>query len=125
MLTLMSVANPWMRGSPDPLMSHSVDGFPGLQFSATTLLAGLAQAALGVARCARLGIAPSTTTAVSVLHRNVTARMPISHFGRIIGACTKARKHAIGWSAVGDSVSQRFQVVVEGGQRYKNLYTDA
>jgi hypothetical protein len=57
MLTLMSVANPWMRGSPDPLMSHSVDGFPGLQFSATTLLAGFAHAAAPCgARCAVPGV---------------------------------------------------------------------
>src|SRR4051812_27504747 len=38
--TLISVANPWMSGSPELWMSHSVDGFPGLQFSATILLAG-------------------------------------------------------------------------------------
>src|SRR5438552_4128033 len=39
-LTLMSLENPWMLGSPAPLISHSVAGFPGLQFSATMLLAG-------------------------------------------------------------------------------------
>ena len=27
-VTLMSVANPWMLASPDPEMSHSLDGLP-------------------------------------------------------------------------------------------------
>src|SRR5882672_3629287 len=40
--TLMSVANPWMLGSPQLLMSHSVAGLPGLQFSAMILFAGAA-----------------------------------------------------------------------------------
>jgi len=38
-LTLMSVANPWMLGSPAPSTSHSLAGLPGRQFSATTGLA--------------------------------------------------------------------------------------
>src|SRR5688572_20137946 len=51
--TLMSVANPWMLGSPSPLMSHLVDGLPGLQFSATISLAGAAhgEATRGALRC--------------------------------------------------------------------------
>src|SRR4029453_11675730 len=40
LLTLMSVANPWMLGSPMLLTSHSSGGLPGLQFSATISLAG-------------------------------------------------------------------------------------
>ena len=52
-LTLMSVAKPWIVRSPDPLMSHSVDGFPGLQFSATTRFAGRAHSgAASAGRCA-------------------------------------------------------------------------
>ena len=31
----MSVANPWIVRSPAPLMSHSLDGFPGSEFSHT------------------------------------------------------------------------------------------
>src|SRR5262249_29984046 len=34
-LTLMLVANPWMLGSPAPLMSHWLEGLPGSAFSAT------------------------------------------------------------------------------------------
>src|SRR5687768_10796457 len=41
-LLLNSVANPWISGSPDPFTSHSVDGLPGSQFSATILFAGAA-----------------------------------------------------------------------------------
>src|SRR4029450_12989772 len=77
MLTLMSVANPWMRGSPEPLMSHSVDGFPGLQFSATTLLAGFVQAPAPCgARCAVPGADASATTnpAPAAAHSVVTRR---------------------------------------------------
>ena len=33
--TLMSVAKPWMLGSPAPATSHSLAGFPGSAFSAT------------------------------------------------------------------------------------------
>ena len=33
--TLMSVANPWMLGSPPPLTSHSLCGLPGFEFSQT------------------------------------------------------------------------------------------
>src|SRR6267143_1187576 len=36
----MSVAKPWMLASPAPMMSHSVEGFPGRQFSATIAFAG-------------------------------------------------------------------------------------
>src|SRR4051794_5858565 len=31
----MSVANPWIDASPDPLTSHSLAGFPGFRFSQT------------------------------------------------------------------------------------------
>lgn len=31
----MSVANPWIDESPAPAMSHSLEGFPVLQFSST------------------------------------------------------------------------------------------
>jgi hypothetical protein len=33
LLTLMSVAKPWMLGSPDPLTSHWLEGLPGFVFS--------------------------------------------------------------------------------------------
>src|SRR5438105_3907917 len=35
LLTDMSVANPWMLGSPEPLMSHVFCGVPGFWFSQT------------------------------------------------------------------------------------------
>src|SRR5215213_6503000 len=35
LLTLMSVAKPWMLGSPAPPTSHSLAGLPGLEFSHT------------------------------------------------------------------------------------------
>src|SRR5262245_33113728 len=38
--TLISVAKPWIVGSPSALISHSVRGFPGLQFSETILFGG-------------------------------------------------------------------------------------
>ena len=31
----MSVAKPWMLGSPEPLTSHSLAGLPGFEFSQT------------------------------------------------------------------------------------------
>ncbi len=43
-LTLMSVAKPWMLESPAPVMSHSLAGLPGRQFSATIAFAGAAHA---------------------------------------------------------------------------------
>jgi len=33
LLLEMSVAKPWMLASPDPEMSHSLAGLPGLEFS--------------------------------------------------------------------------------------------
>src|ERR1700722_12108081 len=41
--TLISVANPWMVGSPAPLTSHWLGGFPGRQFSASIGFAGALQ----------------------------------------------------------------------------------
>ncbi len=38
--TLMSVANPWIDGSPDPEMSHTDSGVPGLEFSHAITLTG-------------------------------------------------------------------------------------
>src|SRR3989442_6780618 len=52
----MSVANPWMLGSPQLLMSHSVAGLPGLQFSVTILFAGAAHGDFA-AGCAVVGAA--------------------------------------------------------------------
>ena len=43
--TLMSVAKPCSAGSPAPVMSHSLEGLPGRQFSASIVLAGLGQLA--------------------------------------------------------------------------------
>src|SRR5215210_4642680 len=41
LLTEMSLAKPWMPGSPSPTMSHSVLGLPGLEFSqAISLVTG-------------------------------------------------------------------------------------
>jgi hypothetical protein len=45
--TLMSVAKPWIVASPAPLMSHSEDGLPARQFSATIAFGGEVQG-LGV-----------------------------------------------------------------------------
>ena len=39
--TLMSVAKPWMLGSPLPEMSHSLAGLPARQFSATIGFGGV------------------------------------------------------------------------------------
>src|SRR6476660_8083653 len=36
--TLMFVANPWMLGSPIPVIAHSASGFPGLAFSQEMVL---------------------------------------------------------------------------------------
>src|SRR3954467_8229786 len=55
LLTLMSVAKPWMVESPLPLTSHSVLGLPGRQFSATMAFAGASQ---GPAAPSRDGIPP-------------------------------------------------------------------
>ncbi|GAA2109882.1 hypothetical protein GCM10009841_31500 [Microlunatus panaciterrae] len=45
-MTLMSVAKPWMEALPDPEMSHSLLGLPGLLFSqAISLVTGGSQAA--------------------------------------------------------------------------------
>src|SRR5918994_5358195 len=87
--TLMSVANPWIEGSPLPLTSHSVESFPGLQFSATILLAGAAHGSAGAGGAACLGRAfdwtarPSTydaasgTTAAIVMISNAATVMRI------------------------------------------------
>ena len=42
--TLISVANPWIDGSPTPVMSHSEAGLPGKQFSATIAFGALVHA---------------------------------------------------------------------------------
>src|SRR4029453_18138844 len=92
MLTLMSVANPWMRGSPDPLMSHSVEGFPALQFSATILLGGFvhALAACG-ARCALPErAARPTVVAASNPHANAIGRAP-----RVMGRHHRRRENGV------------------------------
>ena len=46
--TLMSVANPWMLGSPSPWTCHSLGWLPKRQFSDTISLAGLVQTGVGV-----------------------------------------------------------------------------
>jgi hypothetical protein len=53
-LTLISVANPWMVVSPAPLISHSLEGLPGRQFSATIGLAGVSHGPKGADGAARL-----------------------------------------------------------------------
>ena len=80
--TLMSVAKPWMLGSPAPVMSHSLAGLPGWQFSATIGLAGalhgfaaavvndqvtLAASALPATSFTRGSVAPPRTVAVYVV----------------------------------------------------------
>src|SRR5262245_2472496 len=52
-LQLMSVEKPTIEVSPTPLTSHSVEGFPGLQFSAMILFAGLAHGSTGAAGAVR------------------------------------------------------------------------
>src|SRR6267142_4779487 len=49
LLTLMSVANPWMVASPEPVTSHSDCGLPGSWFSAGMGLLACA-VSLGTAR---------------------------------------------------------------------------
>jgi hypothetical protein len=72
----MSVENPWIVGSPLPLMSHSVDGFPGLQFSAMIVFRGAAHGSAGAAvgaaepRVCASGRTPATITT------NATAAAP-------------------------------------------------
>ena len=61
-LTLMSVAKPWMVASPDPLMSHSVAGFPALVFSQAI---GLVIGASHGAAAAGEAPAPSTRAAAA------------------------------------------------------------
>ena len=53
----MSVENPWMSGSPAPLMSHSEGALPGFEFShATALRTGAhGSAALAVGSSAGTG----------------------------------------------------------------------
>src|SRR4030095_7856038 len=69
-LTLMSVANPWIVESPELLISHSVRAFPGLQFSATILLAGEAQGpGFGVACADPAGRACAASIAIPPMDR--------------------------------------------------------
>src|SRR5205814_6639975 len=49
LLTLISDPKPWIDASPAPLMSHSLDGFPVRQFSATVAFGGDAQTPEGPA----------------------------------------------------------------------------
>src|SRR5215471_5216799 len=60
-LTLMSVANPWMEESPEPLMSQVLDGVPGLVFSQATglTIGGPHGPAACAGRAFRTGSAPS------------------------------------------------------------------
>src|SRR5437764_6678407 len=73
MLTLMSVAKPWISWSPAPETSHCEGGEPDLLFSQTIGLAGAAQ---GSVAAAPLGVittaAPAirTADAASLSRRN-------------------------------------------------------
>src|SRR6185436_17343976 len=84
-LALMSVANPWIFTSPEPLTSHSVDGFPGRQFSATIRFAGRLHSGAGPGgRCA--SAAASDVSAAAATPKSTVPVM--SRMGRegIIGA---------------------------------------
>src|SRR5438034_3741683 len=61
--TLMSVANPWMVGSPAPLTSHSLGGLPASAFSHTTALDNGGEHELCAATCWALRLGSATTTA--------------------------------------------------------------
>src|SRR4051794_31312947 len=67
----MSVANPCMEGSPAPVMSHSVSGLPGLQFSASIAFAGPG----GVVQLAKA--AEESDTHKSMLPNKQTSRTTI------------------------------------------------
>ena len=78
--TLMSVAKPWMLGSPAPVTSHSEAGFPGRQFSATISLAGGSQ---GPAAPAGSATAKTADTIVTT-----TSRTRARHHGRAADGAT-------------------------------------
>ena len=65
--TLMSVENPWMVESPEPLMSHTEGSVPGRAFSHTT---GFAVALQSLAACAGWDAVTAAHTS------NTTARNP-------------------------------------------------
>ena len=68
-LTLMSVAKPWMEALPEPVMSHSLLGLPGLVFSqAISLTTGASQAA------AAAGTGTAATNATPKLNASRMAR---------------------------------------------------
>src|SRR6185436_13216914 len=74
-LTLMSVAKPWIDGSPAPLMSHSLAGFPGFEFSqAMALTTGGPQGPWASGFDGRPSITPATreSTTLKLSHH----RMP-------------------------------------------------
>ncbi len=56
----MSVANPWMLGSPAPVTSHWLDGAPGSAFSATISFCPIEMAKLRVAVCPPVAVTRAT-----------------------------------------------------------------
>ena len=62
-LKLMSVANPWIVESPDPLTYHTDFGVPGRQFSDSIAFAGDVQAAPAIPDGSKVKNASSTTDA--------------------------------------------------------------
>jgi hypothetical protein len=68
-LTLMSVAKPWMLGSPAPEMSHTLGSVPSSWFSQTMLLpvqpAGTAASASRPAKPVKVAHSKATVTAIA------------------------------------------------------------
>src|SRR5262245_53313662 len=76
-LTLMSVANPWIEESPEPLMSQVLDGVPGLVFSQATGLTtgGPHGPAACAGRAISSGSVPSATATAPPINRRRTNRI--------------------------------------------------
>ena len=85
LFTLMSVANPWIVASPDPVMSHSDLGLPGSWFSAGIGLLAWA-VTRGPAICSPNMSARKSVEAPIVRRRNIVLVMDVIVFsGRRIG----------------------------------------
>src|ERR1700737_2802707 len=63
----MSVAKPWMLASPAPMMSHSVEGSPARQCSATITFAGERQGSRTTGAGARKEASPTGLVAGAVI----------------------------------------------------------
>src|SRR4051812_35991334 len=124
----MSAAKPSMEVSPEVARSHSLWGFPGRQFSASTALAGAAQeAAAGrgartaaAARAARAAhrarvrpdfFTPSTLMPAKSLARDA-AKVHSGVVGKLCGADEEAypgRMRVLNWGAAAATLERKGQ----------------